>query len=97
VDLAFEWDERKARANLRKHLVSFLTTAAIFEDDMLERVDDREDYGKVRWVALGRVDEEVYRFVYTWRGGDVIRVISAQKASRDEREIYYRATFGDAG
>ena len=94
MDLAFEWDERKARANLRKHLVSFLTAAAVFENEMLERVDDREDYGEVRWIALGRVDAEVYRVVYTWRGEDVIRIISAQKASRDEREIYHRAVLG---
>ncbi|MBB5055554.1 hypothetical protein HDF16_000223 [Granulicella aggregans] len=96
MDLAFEWDERKANANLKKHLVSFLTAAAVFENEMLERIDDREDYGEVRWIALGRIDEEVYRVVYTWRGEDVIRMISAQKASRDEREVYHRATFGNA-
>ncbi len=91
MNLAFEWDERKARANLRKHLV---TAAAVFENEMLERINDRGDYGEVRWVALGRVDEEVYRVVYTWRGEDVIRIITAQKASRDEREIYHRAVLG---
>jgi uncharacterized DUF497 family protein len=89
--------QAKARANLKKHLVSFLNAAAVFENVMLERIDDREDYGEIRWIALGRVDPEVYRVVYTWRGEDVIYIISAQKASRDEREIYHRATFGDAG
>ena len=43
-------------------------------------------------IALGRVDTEVYRVVFTWRGENLIRIISAQKASRDEREIYHRAT-----
>ncbi len=64
---------------------------------MLERIDDREDYAEVRWIALGRDDAEVYRVVYTWRDEDVVRIISAQRASKDEREIYHRATFGDAG
>jgi len=93
VDLEFEWDEEKARANLSKHRVSFLTAAEIFAHEILERIDDRENYGEIRWIALGRVDLEVYRVVYTWRGENLIRIISAQKASRDEREIYHRATF----
>jgi hypothetical protein len=92
-ELEFEWDETKARINLDKHRVSFLTAAAVFSNERLERIDDREDYGELRWIALGRVDDEVYRVVFTWRGENLIRLISAQKASKDEREIYYRETF----
>ena len=93
MELEFEWDEEKARTNLAKHRVSFLTAAEIFANEILERIDDRENYGEVRFIALGRVDAEVYRVVFTWRGENLIRIISAQKASRDEREIYHRATF----
>ena len=92
-EFEFEWDEAKARINLEKHKVSFLTAAAVFGNERLERIDDREEYGELRWIALGRVDEEVYRVVFTWRGENLIRLISAQKASKDEREIYYRETF----
>lgn len=92
-ELEFEWDEAKARTNLKKHRVSFLTGAAIFSHKRLERIDDREDYGELRWIALGRVDGHVYRVIFTRRGENLIRLISAQKASRDEREIYYRETF----
>jgi len=92
-ELEFEWDEAKARTNLRKHRVSFLTGAAIFSNERLERIDDREDYGELRWVALGQVNGEVYRVVFTRRSESLIRLISAQKASKDEREIYYRETF----
>jgi|NGEPerStandDraft_6_1074524.scaffolds.fasta_scaffold119031_2 uncharacterized DUF497 family protein len=92
-ELEFEWDEAKARNNLEKHRVSFLTAAAIFLNERLERIDDRKEYDELRWVALGRVDSEVYRVVFTWRGENLIRIISAQKASKDEREIYYRETF----
>ncbi|MGB8260963.1 MAG: BrnT family toxin [Terracidiphilus sp.] len=42
-ELEFEWDEAKARSNLEKHGVSFLTAAAIFSCERLERIDDRED------------------------------------------------------
>jgi uncharacterized protein len=92
-ELEFEWDEAKARSNLEKHKVSFLTAAAIFQNARLERIDDRKEYGELRWIALGRVDSEVYRVVFTWRGEHLIRIINAQKASKDEREIYYRETF----
>jgi hypothetical protein len=92
-ELEFEWDETKAKINLEKHRVSFLTAAAIFLNERLERIEDREEYGELRWIALGRVDDEVFRVVFTWRGENLIRLIGAQKASRDEREIYYRETF----
>jgi uncharacterized protein len=82
----------KATVNLAKHRVSFLTAAEIFANEILERIDDRQDYGEVRFIALGSVETEVYRVVFTWRGENLIRIISAQKASRDEREIYHRAT-----
>ena len=93
MELEFEWDEAKARSNLEKHGVSFLTASAIFMNERLERIDDREEYGEVRWIALGQVGSGVYRVVFTWRGESLIRLISAQKASKDEREIYYRATY----
>jgi uncharacterized protein (DUF4415 family) len=47
-ELEFEWDESKAKLNLEKHGASFLTAAAIFSHERLERIDDREDYG---WCA----------------------------------------------
>ena len=92
MELEFEWDEEKARSNLTKHRVSFLTAAEIFSNEILERVDDREDYEEVRWIALGRANTEVFRVVFTWRSDRLIRIISAQKASKDERDIYHRAT-----
>jgi uncharacterized protein len=91
--LKFEWDEDKAAHNLAKHGVSFLTAAAIFANEIVERIDDREDYGEVRFIALGCLDITVFRVAYTWRGEGVIRIISAQKAGKYEREIYYRQIF----
>ena len=70
-----------------------MTAAKVFANEILERVDSRQDYGEVRSIALGRVGTEIYRIVFTWRAEKLIRIISAQKASRDEREIYHRATF----
>ena len=93
VELQFEWDEDKAAQNVAKRGVSFLTAAEIFANEIIERIDDREDYGELRFIALGRVETEVYRVAYTWRGDRVIRIIGAQKASKHERETYHREIF----
>ena len=92
-DLEFEWNTAKAKENLEKHGISFVTAAATFRNERLERIDDRQDYGEERWIALGRVGLEVYRVVFTWRSENRIRIISAQKANEEEREIYYRSIF----
>lgn len=92
-ELEFEWDEDKAKANLAKHGVSFLTASEIFVNECIVRVDDREDYGELRLIALGRVELSIYRVVFTGRSEHLIRIISAQKAAKHEREIYYRQAF----
>jgi uncharacterized protein len=92
-ELEFEWDEVKAQLNREKHGVSFFTAAAAFRNERLERIDNRKDYGEERWIALGRVGFEVYRVVFTWRTRNRIRIISAQKAGKEEREIYYDSIF----
>lgn len=83
----------QAGPNVATHGVSFLIAAEIFAAEIIERVDDREDYGELRFIALGRVETEIYRVAYTWRGESVIRIITAQKANRHERETYYREIF----
>lgn len=86
--MQFEWDPAKALANKRKHAVSFEEAAAIFRGYYMDRPDHRRDYGEARFIALG-VDSNgvVLNVVYTLRG-DIIRIISAWKASRHEREAY---------
>jgi len=91
--MEFEWDEAKCQENLSKHGVDFLRAALIFENAIIERVDDRENYGEERLVALGEVEGAVYRVAYTLRGTR-IRIISAMKASRNEQKTYYQAVFG---
>ncbi len=89
--MRFEWDLAKARANERKHAVSFEEAASVFRGFCVHEPDTRRDYGEVRFVALGRDSNGVVlNVVYTMRGDD-IRIISAWKASRDERETYAKA------
>jgi uncharacterized protein len=86
----FEWSMLKAAQNLERHKVSFETAIYIFAGPVLEDLDDREDYGEDRFVTLGAVDNRVLAVVWTWREGRR-RIISARKATRDERRKYGEA------
>ncbi len=46
--MSFEWDEDKREANIRRHGVDFVRAAQMFSNPILERPDDREDYGEDR-------------------------------------------------
>jgi uncharacterized DUF497 family protein len=86
--MPFQWDLEKATANERKHNVSFDEASSIFGGFCLHRPDTRHDYGEQRLLAIGQDSNGVVlNVVYTLRGED-IRIISAWKASRHEREIY---------
>jgi uncharacterized DUF497 family protein len=83
----FEWDEEKRQHNLLKHGVDLLYAAVILESDVVTIVDDRQDYGETRYLALGMVGADIFAVVYTLRG-DNIRLISARKARKKEYERY---------
>jgi hypothetical protein len=83
----FEWDEKKNLSHIRKHGVSFQVAAMIFQGPTLEKVDNRQDYGEERMVALGVVKRRVLYVVYTMRGKNR-RIISARKANKYERRAY---------
>lgn len=89
--IGFQWDVAKALANERKHAVSFDEAASIFRGFILSRADGRREYGEPRWIGLG-LDSNgvVLNVVYTLRDEE-IRIISAWKASKDERKNYEEA------
>ncbi|MGC9952409.1 MAG: BrnT family toxin [Bryobacteraceae bacterium] len=85
----FEWDEGKAALNVRKHGVRFLSATRVFFDpNRLAWEDTRGPYGESRWITVGLVDGFEISVAYTLRG-DTIRLISARKAERHEREDYW--------
>jgi uncharacterized protein len=89
----FVWDDAKARANLRKHRVSFETAARVFTDPHALTMRDRIEGGESRWQTLGRVGDITLLLVaHTLEedpdGAEVIRIISARRADRKERKRY---------
>ena len=86
VDL--EWDHHKAAANLRKHGIDFADAATVLHDDRALTVRD-DDAAEHRFVSLGMdAPGRLLVVVFTWRGGNVVRLISARKATRRERVQY---------
>ena len=92
MSISFEWDDDKYLLNIRRHGVDFERVALMFEGPMIEELDDREDYGEDRIVALGLAQGIVYRVTYTMRG-KAYRLISAQKANKRDQNHYYRETY----
>jgi uncharacterized DUF497 family protein len=86
----FEWDNKKAATNWHEHGVTFEQAVRAFRDPFaVERIDDREDYGKERINLLGMCDGVILHVTYTERG-ERIRIISARRAERHEQDHYYR-------
>ena len=84
----FEWDDAKNQANIRKHGIDFQDAVDIFNHPLLTRMDQRTDYEEERWIALGRIQFITGVVVYTERVGDITRIISARKATKQEARRY---------
>jgi uncharacterized protein len=85
--MVYQWNRDKATANLRKHGIDFADAVSVFSDDLALTISD-ERFDEERFVTIG-LDGfgRVLVVVYTLRG-EAIRVISARKASRQERQQY---------
>lgn len=86
--MQFEWNPAKNQENIRKHGIDFSDIPAVFASPMLIAVDDRHDYGEERWVGIGLLVDIVVVVVWTELAEDRVRIISARKANRRERDHY---------
>ena len=91
----FEWDEAKNQRNRQKHGVDFETAARIFADPFALSLQDRMEGGEARWQTIGLLEGHVLLLVAHTilegtkdDGPEVIRIISARKATRKERRRY---------
>jgi uncharacterized protein len=89
--MRFEWDLSKASANLKKHQVAFDEAKTVFYDDFaIQFFDEAHSSAEERFILLGMSSNARLLIVcHCERGdGDVIRIISARKATRSEA-LYY--------
>jgi uncharacterized protein len=90
--IQFEWDQAKSAQCLRQRGFSFASVIPAFADPNRQvELDQRWEYGEVRYRLYGRIVGRLFVVVYTRRGG-AVRIISARKANARERRRH-----GDQG
>ncbi len=85
--MSYQWDDRKAAANLEKHGINFADAVSVFSDDLSITISD-ERFDEERFITIG-LDAfgRVLVVVYTCRSQE-IRLISARQATRSELTQY---------
>ena len=86
--MRFEWDEAKSLANRAKHGIGFDAIERFDWDSALEFIDDREDYGELREVAISFIGVRLYYLVFLTNDDGTVRVISLRPANRAEARRY---------
>lgn len=97
MPMKFEWDERKNQANIKKHTLDFADAYLVFEYPMLANLDDREEYGEVRWIGIRLFEGRVVVVIFTEPDEDTVRIISFRKATNQERQQYEQAYKNEFG
>ncbi len=87
--MEYEWDPVKATVNYRKHRIRFADAISVFMDEMALTMEDETSIYERRFITLGQdAFDRVLFIVYTYRHETVIRLISARKATAEERQQY---------
>jgi len=89
--IKFEWDTAKATSNKKKHGVSFEEAQSVFYDEFaVQFVDEDNAVSENRFLMLGFSDEARLLIVCHCERdeGNIIRIISARKATKNERNFY---------
>ncbi len=88
--IKFEWNQSKARSNLKKHGVSFEEAQSVFFDEhAIQFFDSDTSSEEERFLLLGLSENSRILLVcHCEREGEVIRIISARKATSNERKNY---------
>lgn len=86
----FEWDRSKNKSNIKKHGVSFQEAESIFYDEYaLTADDDDHSHDEDRFIIVGESKRpRLLLACYCYRGEDIIRIISARKATKTEIDCY---------
>ena len=87
--MRFEWDNKKAEANFKKHQIAFEEAASAFGDPLAITFRDLDhSVGERRFLTFGVSQSGVLLVLsHTYRS-ELIRIISARRATRAERKIY---------
>ena len=89
MDLQFDWDDQKANHNLKKHGISFAQAKSVFYDPLAYIFDDEwHSVGEQREIIIGHDRNNRLLLVCFTDRGNIIRIISARKATNREYRDY---------
>jgi uncharacterized DUF497 family protein len=99
-NIRFEWDPRKSDANLRKHGIDFEDAKRVFYDPLRTTGIEGNDHGETRWRTTGEigglvvvvVSHTLHETLESEEEVEIVRIISARKATRRERRRYEELT-----
>lgn len=86
--IEFVWDNEKAKANRRKHQISFEAACEVFFDPFLRVVDGGTVEGESRDGVIGMTENWRLVYVVYVEHDEIIRLISARRAEKSESELY---------
>ncbi len=91
--MKFEWDKDKERTNIKKHGITFEQASYVFADPFaLSLYDSEHSENEDRWILLGKsLNRNLLLVIHTFRDNDnieLVRIISARKATKKEIETY---------
>ncbi|OMH38936.1 BrnT family toxin [Motiliproteus sp. MSK22-1] len=92
AQLLFEWDSSKNTSNIKKHGISFEEAKTVFTDEYARMIGDPDhSEDEDRFILLGTsIDSRLLVVCHCIREQESIRIISARKADKQERNIYER-------
>ena len=91
--MKYEWNEEKNKLNQQKYGISFEEAKEVFDDPLqISKLDKRFSYFEERWITVGSSSKHkvlvVANLFFTDEGEEIIRIISARKANKKERNSY---------
>ena len=91
--MKYEWNEEKNKLNQEKHGISFEEAKEVFQDALqISKLDKRFSYFEERWITVGSTTKHkvlvVANLFFTDDGEEIIRIVSARKANKQERNSY---------
>ncbi|HAM53344.1 MAG TPA: hypothetical protein DCP92_22615 [Nitrospiraceae bacterium] len=92
--MEFEWNENKNKEDIKKHGISFEEATEVFHDPLhISIMDRRFDYFDERWITIGSTKTGNFivlghLYYLTENGEEVIKIITARKATRKEKKQY---------
>jgi uncharacterized DUF497 family protein len=93
----FEWDDDKNEENIRNHGIDLSDACEAFSGPLLYEADTRENYGEERWIGIGQIKGRVIVLAFVERASERIRLFSARKATRNEKNRFEEAIKNELG